>query len=97
MRAAIGGGALFASVAVMGALSVPTGYAVAALLVLSASLCLVLPLAHAALVAGAGWALTDGFELNRFGQIVPNHTALLLLGGFAVALLAGRPLRGVAR
>lgn len=97
VRAALGGGALFATVAVMSVLTVPTGYAVAVLLVLSTTLCLVLPFAHAALLAGAGWALTDGFEVNRFGQLVPDHAALLLLGGFTLALLAGRPLRGTAR
>jgi len=97
VRVAIGGGLLFVTAVALGALTVPAAYAVASLLILSATLCLVLPFAHAALLAGTGWALTDGFDLNRDGQLVLNHTAMLLLVGFVFALVASRPLRGAAR
>lgn len=97
VRVAAGGGALCVAATALSSLAIPAPYAVAALLVLSATLCLVLPFAHAALLAGTGWALTDGFELNRYGQLVLNHSALLLLVGFAAVLVAGRALRGGPR
>lgn len=97
VRLAIGGGVLFVAIAALSVVTVPTGYAVAALLILSTTLCLGLPLAHAALLAGAGWALTDGFALHRLGQLALDHGALLLFAGFAAALVVGRPVRGIPR